>query len=150
MARGEPRLPRGYPIMPKSRGRKPQKPSRQAPTPATPLPVAQDQRSPTLVKRISEQPLIVLAGVALIIAGMIGLVYDAVRPTEISAAPIPDSSQPFAFLFTVKNESWLFDMRETVRWTKVSSRTVVTRQSPPAIAAFFGVASILGHCRRPM
>ena len=67
----------------------------------------------SLAKGISEHPLfvwLVIIGTVLplAIAG-----YNALRPPEISADPIVDPSRPFAFPFTVKNESWVFPMSDT-------------------------------------
>ena len=71
------------------------------------------QDRPTLVKRISEHPLMLLAGMIATFAFLLGLGYDALRQPDISADPVVDPSRPFAFPFSVKNESWIFNMRDT-------------------------------------
>jgi len=53
-----------------------------------------------------------LASMVAAVASLVGLGYDALRHPEISWDPIVDDSRPFAFPFSVKNESWLFEMRD--------------------------------------
>jgi hypothetical protein len=100
--------------MKKNKKSKPKKPkSRQQPTQQVRQPQHLSQDLPTLVKRISEHPLMLLAGMMATLAVLFGLGYDALRQPEISADPVVDPSHPFAFPFTVKNESWIFNMRDT-------------------------------------
>jgi hypothetical protein len=92
---------------------------------SSPQPQGSKQDQPTLVKRISEHPIVLLLGMIATLAVLVGIVYDALRDPEISGDPIVDPSRPFAFPFGVKNESWLFDMRDTsmichidkIRWS---------------------------------
>lgn len=104
--------------MKKPKKPKPKKPkSQQQPQPQPTLsetrPQHLAQNQPKLVKRISEHPLMLLAGIVATLAVLAGPVADALRQPEISVDPIVDSSRPFAFPFNVKNESWIFDMSNT-------------------------------------
>jgi hypothetical protein len=100
--------------MKKPKPPKPKKPkSQQQPAQAAHQPPHLAQDRPTLVKRVSDHPLMLLAAIAATLAALVGLGYDAIRQPLISADPVVDPSRPFAFPFSVKNESWIFDMRDT-------------------------------------
>lgn len=100
--------------MPRSRGRrKRSQKRRQSVTHGLHQPRHLMPDQPALIKRISEHPVMLLLGMLATIAVVFGLVHDALRAPEISADPIVDASQPFAFPFSIKNESWIFDMRDT-------------------------------------
>jgi hypothetical protein len=92
--------------MPKSRGRKNKHGGSELPPPSPLTPRAKEKKGKLRI--ILET----IGAIASIIA-VVSLVIDALRQPEISAEPNPDASSPLALPFYVKNQSSLFDMRDT-------------------------------------
>jgi hypothetical protein len=85
----------------------PEKPTIQPTKPENSIPIQSN-----ILSKILRHPIVSLIGLTPSLLGIGAVVYSVLRNPEISSDLNVDVSQPFTFLFTVKNNSSLFGMND--------------------------------------